>query len=132
MIANVIAALIGFLVEFLGKYLSKKSLSLVVFGLYYSVAFAFYAYVISVLVVFYNQIQSFLRYMSNVPSVGSGASDVLCKFFGLLDCIGFIAAFESSKPMLFSSLTFMITLILYKEFYRIKRDLIDMVSKFMI
>lgn len=128
MIANAITAVIGFLANYLGKFLSTKALGAVIFALYYSIALAFWAYLVSVIMTFYNQVSDLINYASG--STGIGSNDVMCKMFGLLDCIGFIDGFNASKPMLFSSLITMFTMIAYKEVYRIKKDIVDKVFKY--
>lgn len=78
-----------------------------------------YVFILSTLVDLYNLISSFLELAS-----GSGASSdstgILIKFFGLLNCVGFIPAFNAVKPAIFSAITFVLLKILYKESINVK------------
>jgi len=110
-----VASFFIWIADKLVKLFSVKSVKIIVFGLEIVTAVAFYTFVISQILLFYNHIKSFLEN----GIVSSSSSDVLCKFWGMMSCLGITEAFSNNFSLIVSALVFTFSLILYKEFVKI-------------
>lgn len=70
---------------------------------------------------FYNLINSF------TASISSGTGDV-SKFFGLLNCVGFVPAFNDTKVLLFSAVLFLLFRILFAQVIVLYKYVLNAIS----
>lgn len=92
----------------------QKALYTTIIWLVYGMIIASYAFVIDALIVTYNLITQMMVFISNYSSTAS-SNDSLGVFFQLLSCVGFIDAFNATKIMFFSSVSFLLLRYLYLQ-----------------
>jgi len=105
-------ALIASILTWLATKIGAKALMVAIQAVYLALVFAIYSFLITWVIQTYNLVSAVIDYLNS----GGGISDsqILNKFWGLLNCVGFVDAFNASKPMLFSALTALLLALLYR------------------
>jgi len=104
---------------------------LALFALFYATAIAFYFALIFGAIQLYNFSSTILDLLTTGASV-YGSAEILCKFYGLLNCVGFVAGFEAGKPALFSAIVFFFTKLAYLLYLQAYGLLLHHLSKLLI
>ena len=108
------------------RKVGKKVLLGTALGFYFASVIAFYSFVVAGIIKIYNIISSFLTYVQNPPF---GADSIVLKMFGLMECVGLVSSFDSTKALFFSAIVFLLTKALYKVLIGAYRDLITTALK---
>lgn len=94
-------------------YFIKKAAYGVVLGTFLGIVIAGFITFVATFFVFYDLLDSFI---TKIMTYDSG--DLLSKFFGLLNCIGFTSAFNDSKGYIFGGLVFLLLRIVSAQVIR--------------
>jgi len=102
---------LAYIAELALRYLRKFAYLAFLIPFYIAVT-AMWSAAVTAFLYYYHHIQTLLNTISQGPSGGSG--DLLDKFFGLLNCIGFTDAYVDSSAAIVSGLIFLLGAILFK------------------
>ena len=115
------------ILNFFAGFLSKKLIALP-FAILLVVALVSYSlWIFSVIYNVYSFIQDIPSLVTspNVPD----PSNILCKFFGLLDCMGFWDGFNAGMLSLVPAITFYVTSVSARLFIGVQQKIVDVVLK---
>jgi len=123
---------ISFVVKFLKEFLVKYATHGVILSIQFTITsatilfvVAFYTFTITTFVALYNQAIELIDYFLN------NSNSALSKFYGLLDCVGFLPALDAGVTMFFSALgsimLFHLTKFTYHAMGAVKNEIFKLV-----
>jgi hypothetical protein len=119
----------GKILTWLAKKIGKE---LVIDLAIYFVIGLYIASIVTAGVSIYNAFMYFFTHMQDfidlVSGNSSGVSSSVSKLFGLLNCIGFVDAFNGTKAVWLSGITFLFSAILFKTTHKIFNSLLNMLA----
>jgi len=93
-----------------------KGIYIAIIGLFYGLIISSVVFVIGALITTYDLTTSVLAFIESYSANASSSnSDMMGAFFQLMSCIGIIDAFNATKLMFFSSVTFLLIRLLYLQ-----------------
>lgn len=96
--------------------------------LYAALLVAFFSILVSIIAGFVVAFTSFYGLINSfIASISSGTGDV-SKFFGLLNCVGFVSAFNDTKVLLFSAVLFLLFRILFAQVIVLYKYVLNAIS----
>lgn len=121
----------GKIISYILSWLAKKGLwSFVYYGLATTYFFSMVAMITAFFVAldfFISKIKVFLATLSTY----SGGGEIVSKFFGLLNCIGFTSALSDTSPVIVSGIVFLLARILIIEINSFYKEVFGIVSSIM-
>jgi hypothetical protein len=110
------AKILGFLLGDSMFAFAQKALYIAIVSMFYGIMISSYVFIIGALITTYNltsEVMTMISSYSANASSSSSSSDTLGVFFQVLSCTGVIDAFNATKLMFFSSISFLFLRFLY-------------------
>ena len=118
--------IIGYLIGKFGYDFLKKLVIWAYMFTYYGLLITMWASFFAGFFYFYDLLQTFLN---NITGSGVAVDSVMSKVYGIMNCIGLTSAFNDSKLIIISGLSFLVSRIAYASILGFYQKILTMIYK---
>jgi hypothetical protein len=119
-------AIITYLVKKFGFDVIKQFIIWSYMFTYYGLLLLMWSTFFAAIFYFYDLLQSF---MDKLTGVGVSPDTAMAKVFGIMNCIGLTSAFNDTKFIIISGLTFLVSRIAYANMLSFYQKILSMLNK---